>query len=91
MIRSVHVQLTAIAGGQLVLLMAVTVFGAKMACLGYYQESRERRDECEKNFLRLFSLGKASYADVAPIWLCSVVIGFSSLGLVAQEKAPTST
>ena len=41
--------------GQLVLLMAVAVFGAKMACLGSYKEARERRDHCEEEFLRLFS------------------------------------
>lgn len=44
----------------LVLLMAVTVFGAKMACLGSYKEVRKHRDHAQDKFLRIFSLGKHS-------------------------------
>ena len=39
-------------------MMAMVVFGAKMACLGYYQEAREHRDKCVAKCIQMFSLSK---------------------------------
>ena len=57
---------------QFVLLMSCIVFGAKMACLGYYRDIREHRDHAEDEFLRIFDLGFCFFA-FSPLTLCGQV------------------